>query len=919
MKRWEMKVEEVLVGGNEVVEDTELDVPGKVKLRDIPVVKMDVHENTKTPSLPTLPKMLLPGDTPKGEPMLLLESETVAPSEYHSKPYATSLVEKYQGPNSKEEHPSKQCQNESMPLVEAHSQLHLQKVSGEEQMRPLDSRLHLETGSEEEMRPLSSLLEDYRVPPYQRFRSMYLFTPENKFRQSCINLVSSQYFDSVIMVFIAVSSITLAIDSPTLEEDSTTKHVLNILDDLFFIVFFFELVVKVVAYGFAMHPGAYISSWWNVLDLSLVIVSLPNIFLRTDWTPGTQPSHDLEILSICRLLRTLRPLRTVQRLEGLQVVVETIIKCIPAVGIVMLFGFFQVFVFAIIGVQLFGGKFYYCNDSSIKHRDDCFGMYQPLPDQPYLLQRIWHNPTYNFDSVPNAMLTLSVVTGCNKWTEIMWAAMDTGAVDEQPVTDQNAFTAIYFILFIALSSFMWVNILVSVVVDFYHRCDQEVKQRKQTSIAKETLQKTKSISMGQFSQFNKVKVNQAWANPATMNPVRRRLVWLVKHEHLETFINTCIVLNTIVMIMYYPDQPQAMNNLQDNINVVLTSIYIIEAVLKLYALTPQVYFADKLNTFDFIITFVSAVFEIILVFTEKSQLISPKIIGMLRLGRLTKLVRNFRGLRALIRTLAISVPTVGNVLALIALLLFIFGVLAMNLFGHLKPGDTPYVNEHYNYRTMRKSCLTLTTVFTGTAFYDQLETTYRGRCTSPISCYDASQGSLLLEEEHMLLCSDLDLESKELSSPTDVSCDFNSASPSFFLMFNMIMGNVVINILTAALLDEFEKNAAQEGFIGLALLHSVLLKRMVMARFSTRLSTIARDPDTAKRRLEVSAQAGKAQVLSSVENVKPQEPDLGNILAVEARKSGSEHDAVSHPFVPPHSLSEQCEEPLSEDPSTILS
>ncbi|KAK3266701.1 hypothetical protein CYMTET_24690, partial [Cymbomonas tetramitiformis] len=714
-----------------------------------------------------------------------------------------------------------------------------------------------------------------------RFRSLYLFPPEHKFRQWCIDVVSSPYFDAVLMVFIAVSSITLAIDSPTLEEDGTTKKVLNVLDDLFFIVFFFELVVKVVAYGFAMHPGAYISSWWNVLDLTLVIVSLPNIFLRTDWKPGTQPSYDLEILGICRLLRTLRPLRTVQRLEGLQVVVETIIKCIPAVGIVMLFGFFQVFVFAIIGVQLFAGKFYSCTDPDITHRDDCVGMYQPVPGQPYLLQRIWHNPTYNFDSVPNAMLTLSVVTGCNKWTEIMWDAMDTGAVDEQPVKDQNAFTAIYFVMFIALSSFMWVNILVSVVVDFYHRCDQESKQRNLTSIAKNTLQKSSTFGGGQPGQlgrqFDKAKVNHAWANPATMNPVRRRAIALVKHEYFETFINTCIVLNTFVMIMYYPDQPQAMSNVQDNINVVLTSIYIIEAVLKLYALTPRVYFADKLNTFDFIITVVSAVFEIIVVVvSDQSKLFSPALIGMLRLGRLTKLVRNFRGLRALIRTLAISVPTVGNVLALIALLLFIFGVLAMNLFGHLKPGDAGYINEHYNYRTMRKSCLTLTTVFTGTAFYDQLETTYRGRCSPPISCYDAAQQLLPLEEEHMLLCSELDMEA--LMSPSDVSCDFNMASPTFFLMFQMIMGNVVINILTAALLDEFDKNAEQEGFVGLALLHSVLLRRMVMERFSTRLSKVTRDPKKKKTRLS----------LSSDESIKSQEPsELNATLEVEATRSGT--------------------------------
>lgn len=37
-------------------------------------------------------------------------------------------------------------------------------------------------------------------------------------------------------------------------------------------IFTLECVLKIVAYGFAMHPTAYIRNPWNLLDFIIVIV-----------------------------------------------------------------------------------------------------------------------------------------------------------------------------------------------------------------------------------------------------------------------------------------------------------------------------------------------------------------------------------------------------------------------------------------------------------------------------------------------------------------------------------------------------------------------------------------------------------------------------------------------------------------------
>lgn len=89
-----------------------------------------------------------------------------------------------------------------------------------------------------------------------------------------------------------------------------------------------------------------------------------------------------------------------------------------------------------------------------------------------------------------------------------------------------------------------------------------------------------------------------------------------------------------------------------------------------------------------------------------------------------QLVKSARGLRALFNTLLTSLPAVLNVSCLMLLILFVFSVLAMNLFGDLEPGtlSTSLINERYNYRTFYDSLCTLMTVFTGTTVSAQVGT-----------------------------------------------------------------------------------------------------------------------------------------------------------------------------------------------------
>ena len=44
------------------------------------------------------------------------------------------------------------------------------------------------------------------------------------------------------------------------------------IEYIFLVIFTAECVMKIIAYGFAMHPGAYLRNGWNMLDFTIVVI-----------------------------------------------------------------------------------------------------------------------------------------------------------------------------------------------------------------------------------------------------------------------------------------------------------------------------------------------------------------------------------------------------------------------------------------------------------------------------------------------------------------------------------------------------------------------------------------------------------------------------------------------------------------------
>merc|ERR1719424_2675933 len=132
--------------------------------------------------------------------------------------------------------------------------------------------------------------------------------------------------------------------------------------------------LKIVAYGFAFTPAAYLKAGWNVLDFFIVMISILGLF--ADLIPAFGKLKSL------RILRVLRPLRLLQRNPGMKLIIGSLIKTLPSVvEVSAVVTVFHV-VFAIMGMQLFSGTFGSCSHEEYTTQAECWAAAEAAGDLP---------------------------------------------------------------------------------------------------------------------------------------------------------------------------------------------------------------------------------------------------------------------------------------------------------------------------------------------------------------------------------------------------------------------------------------------------------------------------------------------------------------------------------------------------------
>jgi len=222
---------------------------------------------------------------------------------------------------------------------------------------------------------------------------------KNKFRRFCWTTCSNPWFDRIVLLLITISTILLAVDSPLDDPTSKKRAILDYIDYGMSLAFTLEMLTKIVAFGFLFcGPSSYIKNGWNILDFIIVAASLFSIAFS---------EYNISFLKALRMLRILRPLRLISRNKGLKLSITSLINSIPSIVNLMVIVTFCIFLLAILGTTLFGGKFYTCHNEHI-----------PIPNLGDLVKDKWDclnyggdwlNQDMNFDTTLMSMLTLACI------------------------------------------------------------------------------------------------------------------------------------------------------------------------------------------------------------------------------------------------------------------------------------------------------------------------------------------------------------------------------------------------------------------------------------------------------------------------------------------------------------------------------
>lgn len=202
--------------------------------------------------------------------------------------------------------------------------------------------------------------------------------------------------------------------------------------------------------GLIMDTGSYLREAWNQLDFVIVFCSVLEMVLNLLGVGG-----DLGFIKILRMLRVLRPLRMISRSPELKMVINALLESLGSISNVLIVLCVIFLIFSIIGTNFFGGKFFYCSqDPYLLHtKNEC-----------ELAGGSWELWDHNFDNAINGFVTLYVVSSLEGWPDIYLQAADIVDLNLGPQKDNNRTMAIiYFILFIVIGSFFFLNMFVGVL------------------------------------------------------------------------------------------------------------------------------------------------------------------------------------------------------------------------------------------------------------------------------------------------------------------------------------------------------------------------------------------------------------------------------------------------------------------------
>ncbi|CAG5041769.1 unnamed protein product [Parnassius apollo] len=655
--------------------------------------------------------------------------------------------------------------------------------------------------------------EEEEIPdgpkPMLPYSSMFILSPTNPIRRGAHWVVNLRYFDVFIMLVICMSSMALAAEDPVVEESERNK-ILNYFDYAFTGVFTVEMLLKIVDLGILFHPGAYLRDLWNIMDAAVVICALVSFGFEIGGVKKGA-GQNLSTIKSLRVLRVLRPLKTIKRVPKLKAVFDCVVNSLKnVINILIVYILFQ-FIFAVIAVQLFNGKFFNCNDISKNTLQDCQGsyfVYEANSLLPRVVKRKWDTQSFHYDNVASAMLTLFAVQTGEGWPQVLQNSMAATYEDRGPIQNFRIEMSIFYIVYFVVFPFFFVNIFVAlIIITFQEQGEAELQDGEIDKNQKSCIDFT--IEARPLERYM----------PSKRGSFKYKVWRIVVSTPFEYFIMTLIVLNTLLLMMKYYKQndlyadilkysnmgftgmfsvetvlkiiaygvkfheaPPVLMDTLTFMNIVFTFFFLLETVLKLIAFGCTNFFKDPWNIFDFITVIGSIIDALIMEFGENT--FNVGFLRLFRAARLIKLLRQGYTIRILLWTFVQSFKALPYVCLLIAMLFFIYAIIGMQVFGNIENAPETAMNRHNNFQSFIQALMLLFRCATGESWPNIMLD-----CLKPAKC------------------------DEKAGKPPQEECG-STLAYAYFVSFIFFCSFLMLNLFVAVIMDNFDYLTRDSSILG---------------------------------------------------------------------------------------------------------
>ncbi|KAM6897420.1 voltage-dependent T-type calcium channel subunit alpha-1G isoform 7-T7 [Xenentodon cancila] len=258
-------------------------------------------------------------------------------------------------------------------------------------------------------------------------------------------MCTSHYLDLFITIVIGLNVITMSMEH--YEQPQELEDALKICNYIFTLIFVLESVFKLVAFGFRR----FFKDKWNQLDLAIVLLSIMGITLEEIEVNASLPINPT-IIRIMRVLRIARVLKLLKMAVGMRALLDTVMQALPQVGNLGLLFMLLFFIFAALGVELFGDLI--CDD---RHPCEGLGRYA------------------TFRNFGMAFLLLFRVSTGDNWNGIMKDTLRDCAQDNSTCYN-TVVSPIYFVSFVLTAQFVLVNVVIAVLMKHLEESNKEAKE-----------------------------------------------------------------------------------------------------------------------------------------------------------------------------------------------------------------------------------------------------------------------------------------------------------------------------------------------------------------------------------------------------------------------------------------------------------